>query len=56
MKKKKKKEKLSKIRVESGGYELYSPHWNISNYSVIAESANLEVYSISIDKLVSIIF
>ena len=38
--------------MEEGGYELYDPHMNFSNFTVVAESANLEIYTISIDYLI----
>ena len=46
---------MSQISVESGGYKLYNPHENMSNFTVVAESANLELYYIEIDRLVQII-
>ena len=41
--------------MSEGGYSLYTPHQNISNFTVIAESANLEVFWIDIDKLIGVI-
>jgi hypothetical protein len=43
------------MQIEDGGYELYDPHDNISNFTVVADSANLETLSIPIEKLISIL-
>lgn len=44
--KRKGRSRLGRVAVESGGYELYDPHENVSNFTVRAESANLEVFCV----------
>ena len=40
-KSRKAKNMYDSIKVDDGGYQLYKPHDNINNYTIVAESANV---------------